>query len=168
MTSKDALSPDEQRLWTAFGTLVELLPARLDRMMSEDSGMGMFEFYVLDELERSENATLRVSALASSAEAALPRMSKLVARLEAEGKVDRWTCPSDGRATNVTLTDSGREALEAARPGHVVALRDLLLDPLDDSQRKDLESIAKVLLERLNPTKEETQRFCNGTHELTE
>lgn len=168
MTSKDTLSPDEQGLWTAFGTLVELLPARLDRMMSGDSGMGMFEFYVLNELDQSKNATLRVSALASSAEAALPRMSKLVARLEAEGKVDRWTCPSDGRATNVTLTDVGHKALEAARPGHVAALRDLLFDPLNESQQKDLKEITGILLERLSPTKEETQRLCSGTHELTE
>ncbi|WRS29818.1 hypothetical protein U6G28_09880 [Actinomycetaceae bacterium MB13-C1-2] len=168
MAAKDTLSSHERRLWTAFGALIELLPARLDRMMSEDSGMGMFEFYVLDELDRSENSTLRVSALAVSAEAALPRMSKLVARLEAEGKVDRWTCPSDGRATNVTLTDTGRKALEAARPGHIAALKALLFDPLNESQQKNLEFITTILLERLNPTKEETQRLCSGTQELAE
>lgn len=150
------LDAPEQELWAAFGALIALLPARLDRQLQRDSGMSMFEYYVLDELDRSDHATLKVSALASCTESSLPRMSKFVARLEHQGKVTRWDCPSDGRATNVTLTDAGRAALFTARPGHLAALRDFVFAPLDDSRREQLHAISTTLLEHLDSDRSAT------------
>lgn len=46
------------------------------------------------------------------------------------GLVERYPCPTDGRATKVTLTDVGWATVRAAAPGHVATVREHVIDPL--------------------------------------
>jgi DNA-binding MarR family transcriptional regulator len=54
-----------------------------------------------------------------------------VNRLEQRGFVAREECPDDRRGILCVLLDDGFAALAAAAPGHVEAVRSLVLDPLD-------------------------------------
>ena len=87
------------------------------------------------------------SDLAQMANGSLSRLSHAVARLERHGWVLRATCPSDGRFTNATLTDAGLEKLAGAAPGHVAAVRQLVLDAVGADELAELGRIAVKVLE---------------------
>jgi len=53
-----------------------------------------------------------------------------VAQLEKAGLVRRTSPPADVRGVVAALTDAGRERLAQAAPGHVAAVRALLIDVL--------------------------------------
>ena len=57
-----------------------------------------------------------------------------VAQLEKAGLVRRTSSPVDVRGVVAALTDAGRERLAQAAPGHVAAVRALLIDVLTGQQ----------------------------------
>ena len=59
----------------------------------------------------------------------------------ARGLVNKETCACDRRRAFVVATKRGREAIEAAAPGHVAAVRRLFVDHLS---AEDLDVITKV------------------------
>jgi hypothetical protein len=53
--------------------------------------------------------------------------------------------PGDGRYTNAILTEPGWKKVVAAAPGHVAAVRHLVLDPLGPAQIAALGEIGEQL-----------------------
>ena len=53
-------------------------------------------------------------------------LSRVVARLEAEGLVERVMCKTDRRGVFACLTEAGRERHAQARPTHRGVLRETL------------------------------------------
>jgi DNA-binding MarR family transcriptional regulator len=145
------LSPEELRAWLPVGGLLLKLPAALDAQMQRDSGLSHFEYLVLANLSEAPERTRRMSALAALANGSLSRLSHVVKRLEARGWVERRACPSDGRYTDAVLTDAGWEKVLASAPGHVEAVRTLVLDALSTAELDQLGELARRLLDRLEP-----------------
>ena len=75
------------------------------------------------------------------------RLSHAVGRLEREGWVRREPCPGDKRGLNAILTDDGFTVLAAAAPGHVEAVRAVLLDPLTPAQVDQLGAITAAVVD---------------------
>lgn len=146
-----ALSPSEASTWTRLAAVLELLPSAIDHRLVESTGFTRFEFAVLDTLATAEHERMRMTALAAATNATLPRLSRVVTRLEADGVVIKAACEGDGRAVNAQLTDLGRERLAASRADHVAAIRDLLLTALDDSEVTQLGAISAKALTALDP-----------------
>ena len=132
------LDDDEQELWQSLLTIVIALPAALDRQLQRDAGISNFEYGVLARLSGAEQATLRLSDLARDCDGTLPRLSKVMDRLETRGWVTRRPDPTDGRYTLATLTAAGREKVGASAPEHVAKVKQLVLDPLTAAQRRSL------------------------------
>jgi DNA-binding MarR family transcriptional regulator len=65
--------------------------------------------------------------------------------------VRRSPCEADRRATNATLTASGWEKVIETAPGHVGAVRENVIDPLDARDVADLDRIMSRMLARLDP-----------------
>jgi DNA-binding MarR family transcriptional regulator len=145
------LSPDELRAWLPVGGLLLKLPAALDAQMQRDSGLSHFEYLVLANLSEAPDRTRRMSELAALANGSLSRLSHVVKRLEARGWVERKACPTDGRYTNAVLTATGWEKVLASAPGHVEAVRTLVLDALSTAELDQLGAVARRILERLEP-----------------
>ena len=145
------LNAGELRAWLPVGGLLLKLPAALDAQMQRDSGLSHFEYLVLANLSEAPERTRRMSALAALANGSLSRLSHVVKRLEARGWIERRACPSDGRYTNALLTDAGWEKVLASAPGHVEAVRALVLDALSDAELAQLGAMAKRILDRLDP-----------------
>ena len=86
-----------------------------------------------------------MSELAEPTGGSLSRLSNVIKRLEQRGFVRREPDPGNGRYTNAILTEPGWEKVVAAAPGHVAAVRHLVLDPLGPAQIAALGEIGEQL-----------------------
>jgi DNA-binding MarR family transcriptional regulator len=100
----------------------------LERRLHHEHGLGVSEYEVLERLSGSADER-RMQELADAVHLSQSALSRVVARLEAEGLVTRGMCPSDRRGIMACLTASGRERYEAARPTH----REVLAETLSTS-----------------------------------
>ena len=125
------LNTDEQRAWRTYVRMTAAArpaqPAAAARLRAHLAGV------------RGARAAQR------GAEAAAPpvqicealtweqsRLSHQLTRMQRRGLVAREECEADGRGAFVVLTAAGADAIAAAAPGHVAAVRALIFDRLAD------------------------------------
>lgn len=142
----DWLTAGEQAAWRPLVALLFRLPAALDAQLQKDAGISHFEYLVLSSLSEAPGRTLRMSDLAAMASGSLSRLSHVVSRLEARGWVRREACPGDGRFINAVLTEDGWAKVVATAPGHVAAVRRLLVDALTPEEFRALGAISEQVL----------------------
>ena len=140
------LTDEQQAAWRPFIALLLRLPAALDAQLQRDAGITNFDYLVLSGLSETPTRTLRMSELAAIASSSLSRLSHVVSRLEAKGWVRREPCPGDGRFINAVLTEEGWQKVLATAPGHVAAVRELLLDALSPEEFAQLGAISARVL----------------------
>ena len=140
------LTAEEQASWRSVVALLIRLPAAIEAELQRDAGISQFEYLVLSGLSEAPDRTLRMSDLAAMASGSLSRLSHVVSRLEARGWVRREACPGDGRFINAVLTDDGWTKMVATAPGHVAAVRRLLIDVLTPGQLRELGAISDEVL----------------------
>jgi DNA-binding MarR family transcriptional regulator len=140
------LSDEQQAAWRPFVALLLRLPAVLDAQLQKDAGITQFDYLVLSGLSEAPGRTLRMSELAATASSSLSRLSHVVSRLEAKGWVRREPCPGDGRFINAVLTEEGWEKARATAPGHVAAVRELLISTLTDEEFAQLGALSEKIL----------------------
>jgi DNA-binding MarR family transcriptional regulator len=140
------LTAEEQAAWRSVVALLIRLPAAIEAELQRDAGISQFEYLVLSGLSEAPNRTLRMSDLAAMASGSLSRLSHVVSRLEARGWVRREACPGDGRFINAVITDDGWAKVVATAPGHVAAVRRLLIDVLTPEQLRELGAISGEVL----------------------
>lgn len=145
------LSQREQEAWVRFAAVLELLPSALDTQLNKDTGLTHFEYFCLSVLSETSGRKLLTSELAARTNASLPRLSRVLTKLESREFITRAPCKSDRRATEVTLTDSGWDKVVASAPGHVTEVRRLVIDALEPEEIDQLANISAKLLSRLDP-----------------
>jgi len=146
MVTMEWLSDEEQAAWRPFAALLFRFPALLDAQLQNDAGVTHFEYMVLSRLSEAPTRALRMSDLAALASSSMSRLSHVVSRLEARGWVRREPCPGDGRFINAVLTDPGWQKVVEIAPGHVAAVRRLLIDALTPAELDSLgQTSAKIL-----------------------
>jgi DNA-binding MarR family transcriptional regulator len=138
----DDLDPLERRAWRAFLVSHARLGRVLEAEMLARSGMPLAEFDVLFQINAADGRQLRMNELAERVLLSRAGITRLVDRLVEDGLVARVKCPSDLRGSFAVITDTGRERLEAARPGH---LSDVKRHFLDSFSRAELEEMAALL-----------------------
>jgi DNA-binding MarR family transcriptional regulator len=143
------LSGPEQEAWLPLAILMSKIPVALDKQLQADSGISHFEYTVLTQLSARPDRTLRMSALAELTGGSLSRLSHLVKRMERQGWMRREPCPDDGRYTNAILTDEGHAKVVSAAPGHVNAVRTLVLDALSPADLRHLRDLGQRILNHL-------------------
>jgi len=94
-----------------------------------------------------QQGPLRVGDLARLARTTQPGMTRLVGQLVEQSLVTRTPDPDDSRATVVTLTDAGSEALAAWKTQLGTALAPLFAD-LTDAEWAALEHASRILTDR--------------------
>src|SRR5215469_4246327 len=128
------LSATEQAAWRQLASLLFRLPGALDAQLQRDAGVSHFEYMVLSSLSEAEGRTLRMSDLAAMASGSLSRLSHVVGRLEKRGWVRREARLGDGRYVNAVLTEDGWAKVVDTAPGHVAAVRRLVMDALSPAE----------------------------------
>lgn len=145
------LDKGEQAAWLSLAGLMIRLPGVLEAQLQRDSGLSLFEYFVLSNLSMAEHRTARMSELAYLANGSQSRLSNVVKRLEERGLVRREPSPENGRHINAILTDDGFEVVKRAAPGHVEAVRHFVFDALAPGQTELLHEIGDRIVERADP-----------------
>jgi DNA-binding MarR family transcriptional regulator len=145
------LSTHEQVVWVALAGVLIKLPGVLDAQLQRDSGLNLFEYFVLSNLSQRENHTVRMSDLASLVNGSLSRLSNVAKRLEQRGWMRREPAPDNGRYTNAVLTDSGWKLVQAAAPGHVRAVRHFVISALTAEQACAVGDACTSIMQRIEP-----------------
>ena len=143
------LTAEEMEAWLALAAVVIKLPAALDAQLQRDAGITHFQYLVLANLSEAPGRTRRMSELAELTNGSLSRLSHVMSRLEERGWVRREPCQENGRYTNAILTCEGWDKVVATAPGHVETVRQLVIDALSATQRRQLRDIGRRVLARV-------------------
>lgn len=143
------LSAAEQATWRAYLVSSMLLMRELDHQLQRDSGITHTDYAVLVQLSDLGGRTARLTELAGLMDHSQSRMSHAVARLERAGLLRREVDAADRRVVHVVLTDAGSAALEAAAPGHVRAVQELVFEPLTPEQLDTMRTVCEGMLSRI-------------------
>jgi DNA-binding MarR family transcriptional regulator len=122
---------------------------RIERDVGRGAGMPMSWFELLARLKGADDFSRRMSELAEDLLLSRGGVTRLVARLEEAGLVERITPPDDRRATFARLTARGREAVEEAIPVQVAAVRRYFLEAVDEEDIAALRTAAVKVLRHL-------------------
>ncbi|GAA5190577.1 MarR family winged helix-turn-helix transcriptional regulator [Arthrobacter gyeryongensis] len=150
MTEPRWLNADERRAWLALLSINTLLPAALDTQLQAAGKLSLFDYNVLAMLSEAEGRFLPMSELAARTSASLSRLSHVVTKLQGRGWVEREAHPGDARVTVAHLTDAGMNTIVSLAPGHVDAVRALMLDAMTDDDVADLARIGEKIVARLD------------------
>ncbi|MCT7354865.1 MarR family transcriptional regulator [Streptomyces sp. 15-116A] len=96
--------------WRDILALHARTQCELDRALQQH-GLCASDFEVLDILAEScaaQDCAYRVQEISERVHLSQSALSRLVARLEKEGLVERGMCPEDRRGVRVALTEKGR------------------------------------------------------------
>ena len=145
------LDAEEQAVWFKLTCLLIRLPSALDAQLRRDAGLSHFEYQILAALSMTESRTLPMSDIAAFTESSLSRLSHACKRLEAHQWVERRPDPEDGRVTLASLTAAGHAKIAEAAPGHVRAVRQIVFNPLNKQQLKQLGQIVDRIEAALPP-----------------
>jgi DNA-binding MarR family transcriptional regulator len=122
--------PRLEERWRSILSVHARTMCEIDRVL-HPHGLGASDFEVLDVLvsgspEAEAGEECRVQCLAGRIHLSQSALSRLVARLEKDGLVERRVCPEDRRGVRVCLTPKGRDLHAEVLPLHRAVLARML------------------------------------------
>jgi DNA-binding MarR family transcriptional regulator len=109
---------EEQLLdeWHALLARHAAVCGALEAELRRRHGIGVSEFEALERLATGPQGTCRGVELTEAVHLSQSAASRLVARMERDGLVERTACPEDRRAIFIALTEAGRRRYHEAKP----------------------------------------------------
>ena len=146
-----SLTADEQRSWTAFMQMQEVLRSRIEQRLLAHSHLSHAEYTILAVLASASEQRMRLTELGASVGWERSRLHHQLTRMCKRGLVDRGPMrdAEDGRASEARLTERGAKAIREAWPHHLLDVRELVIDVLDHEQLRQLGQISSVILAAL-------------------
>ena len=141
------LTDDQQDLWRAYLAMSGRLQAALNRQLQRDHGLSLADYDVLVALD--ERPDCRMGELGEHLGWEQSRVSHQLTRMRTRGLIERSGSADDRRAAVVTLPAGGRDALEAAAPGHAELVRSVVFDGMSRAQAEAVRRWTATVLERL-------------------
>jgi DNA-binding MarR family transcriptional regulator len=143
--------PEADRMaWNNFRKAAVSVIARLDADLQDHVQIGYTDFDALIHLSTAEETTMRMADLARSVSRSPSALTRLVARLESRGLVERTRhSPTE---VSVSLTEGGLALLAEAAPRHLALVDELFWAPITPSQRVTLGTLSGRLLDVAAPT----------------
>ncbi|MFW5416896.1 MarR family transcriptional regulator [Nocardiopsis sp. CNT-189] len=112
----------DARIWDDVVALHGRVEHELGRALQRRHGIGLSEYRALCRLEAADGGELRVRELAGLIGLNQSSVSRLAARLEADGLTRRDLCPKDRRGVYSVITGAGRARRAEAEPTYRAAL----------------------------------------------
>jgi len=139
------LNDEEMRAWLAFIPSANLVLRELDQQLKEDAGLSHLQYEILMRLNEAERGAMRMTELAERLINSKSGLTYQIGQMEKAGLVRRRPCEWSKSGILAEITDEGRTTLERAAPGHVAAVRALLIDVLTPEERKVIaEALGRV------------------------
>ncbi|GAB21027.1 putative MarR family transcriptional regulator [Gordonia polyisoprenivorans NBRC 16320 = JCM 10675] len=102
--------------WHDLSVRFHRIQCTLDRELQTLHQLSSSEFEVLELLWAAADHSLRMSDLAGRVHLTQSALSRVVARLDKDGLVERTMCATDRRSVFAALTDEGARRYTDARP----------------------------------------------------
>jgi DNA-binding MarR family transcriptional regulator len=128
--------------WTALLEAHATLMRRLATDLARQTGLSLGDFDVLAQLANN-GGELRMTELAARVFSSRSGLTRRVARLVDEGLVRRAGADTDARGVVVALTDAGVARLTEAVPVHLLGVKNLFVEQLDDQELAVLKNALK-------------------------
>ncbi len=139
-------------VWRAFIQTHARLLHKLDEELQAAHRLSLAEYDALLQLANAPDRRLRMSVLADRVLLSRSGITRLVDRLEADGMVERFACPTDARGSMASITHLGVTRLRAASKTHLDGVRRYFLDVIASEDqavmRRSLERVADGLTGR--------------------
>jgi DNA-binding MarR family transcriptional regulator len=120
----------------------------IDRDVEAATGLPLASIELLFNIGfHSDNGRIRMGELADALLLSRGGATRLVARLEEAGLVERVIPPDDRRATYAVITSEGMQALEKGEPALKAAVAAHYLDHLDDEEIRALRTSSLKILD---------------------
>ena len=131
------LSESEGAAWSGFLRAHDLITRRLDADLRASAGLTLSEFEILLHLAWA-GGERRMAQIAHDIVLTGGGVTRIVARLEKLGFIERRSCPKDGRGVFAVLTARGRTRQLAAHKVHLASVRRLFLAHASESELRIL------------------------------
>lgn len=143
------LTEQQFKAWRALHSIrMQLLP-HLTQRLATHSELTEAEFLVLVSLYESRTPTVRAKDLYRNLTWEISRLSHQITRMEASGLVNKLESPDDARGFQVSLTDTGKQAIERALPLQYLEIKHCFGDVLTSQQLDSLIEIAEAIHKHL-------------------
>lgn len=110
--------------WLGMLQTYRQLTRDLDAELEVRHGLTLSGLELLSRLAAIDERRAHLSTLAEHIGLSVSGVSRLVDTLALAGLVERQTCPSDGRAINVWLTEAGVRLVREAQATHFAGVQD--------------------------------------------
>ncbi|MBT2413707.1 MarR family transcriptional regulator [Streptomyces sp. ISL-12] len=106
----------QDRIWRELSEAQTHVNAGLERELYRQHQLRLSEYHALSSLADAVDGSLRMQDLADAVGLNQSSVTRIVARLEAQGLCERCLCPDDRRGVFTRLHEAGRARAEAAAP----------------------------------------------------
>ncbi|MDF2825012.1 MAG: MarR family protein [Mycobacterium sp.] len=141
---------DELAVWRAHIETFEMVRARVEARLHQDSQLSSGDYRVLLALNEAPDKAMRSSELAAQIEWERSRLSGQLGRMEKRGLLRREPCAEDARGARVVLTDEGARAFGSSTAPHLKAIKELFVDAFTPAQLAHLGEAARALRSHLD------------------
>ena len=143
------LNVSQQRTWLNYMRVYHRLEYEMNRQLGSDCGLSLSDYTVMNALSQAEEHRSGLTALATTIGWERSRLSHHLQRMTSRGLVDRVRSDSDGRATDVVLTETGWDTLRASAPLHAEWVRTVFFGGIDAAQENQLADILADVYENI-------------------
>jgi DNA-binding MarR family transcriptional regulator len=141
------LDREELGAWRGLLRVHAGMTKALDAELVREHGLPLSSYEVLLFLADAPDGRLRMSELAAGVLLSRSGLTRLVDRMERDGRLRRERCEDDARGYHALITDKGRELFGRARRTHLDGVRERFLSHLST---EELRTLAR-LWEKLAP-----------------
>ena len=149
MTDDDGLNPSQQRAWLSYMRVYHRLEYEMNRHLQAECGMSLGDYTVMNALTNAPRRRAQLTSLATTIGWERSRLSHYLQRMSRRGYLERVPSETDGRATDVVLTNAGWRAFRAAAPKHAAWVKQLFFSDLNRGQEKALADILTAAYESI-------------------
>jgi DNA-binding MarR family transcriptional regulator len=146
---KHVLSDSQATAWSSYQRMRTRLTGRLNRELSQKTGLSEADFEILMALTESPDDTVRALALRCGLEWEKSRLSHQLRRMEERGLVVREECIEDNRGAVIRITETGRKLASEAQQHYEEAVHRYVIDVLTPEQLEGLGTISEMILTQL-------------------
>lgn len=141
-TPPTPLTPTQLQAYFSLTEVSSLLRHAVEKQLRDVGDLSYVQFQLLARLGDSPEGRLRMTDLADGVVYSRSGLTYQAQLLEQRGLLLRSPSPDDERSVVVALTDTGRDVLAKAFPGHIEAVQTLLFAALSPD---DVDHLARVL-----------------------